>query len=122
MKKGLHFIVLTTFLVGVLAPACGFSWGPNGGGQYSVVEICTTQGIESRVVQNEEEPTNNPINYEEQCQFCFSSANLNALIPDLQAFETHLFVFEKARFHDYEIILLSRLTHDHAARAPPVFI
>jgi len=114
MKKGLHFIVLITFLVGVLAPDCGFAWG----GKFSVVEICTTEGIESRIVEGKQDP--NTQHASEQCQFCFAQAK--ALIPDLQTFETQISVFAKVQFQHYKALLLSRLSNDHAARAPPTFI
>lgn len=116
MKKGLHIAVLLAFLVGVIAPACGFAWG----GKYSVVEICTAQGMESRIVENEEDPS--LPHYEEQCQFCFAQANIKSFLSVSVELEQRLSVFERVQFGQYQEILLSRLSHDNAARAPPAFI
>jgi hypothetical protein len=111
-----HFFVLLAFLAGIIAPACGFAWG----GKYSVVEICTTKGIESRIVENNQQPDKS--HYEEQCQFCFSQGNLNPLLPHNQNIETAFFINEKIKFRHYEVIFQSHLTQDNTARAPPVFI
>lgn len=116
MKKGLHIAVLIAFLVGVIAPACGFVWG----GKYSVIEICTAQGIESRVVNNDDLPKSP--HFEEQCQFCFSQANLKSLMPVLILIEKQKTVRERAQFSQYQDIVLSRLSQDHAARAPPAAV
>lgn len=67
----LRLFVLLTFVLGFLGPACNFLWG----GQYSVVEICTTFGIEKRVVQNDEQP-DEPSSAKKECPFCFQSANM----------------------------------------------
>lgn len=116
MKKGLHIAVLLAFLVGVIAPACGFVWG----GKYSVIEICTAQGMESRVVSNEDQPQKP--HYEEQCQFCFAQANIKSFLSVSVELEQRLGVFERVQFGQYQEILLSRLSQDHAARAPPAFV
>lgn len=120
MKKGLHFIVLITFLVGVLAPACGFSWGNNGNSKFSVVEICTTEGIENRIVEGEQDP--NPEHASEQCQFCFAQAKLDYALFGLKTFQSALSIRETDQARHYEVFLLSRLSNDHAARGPPAFI
>lgn len=116
MIKSLHFFVLFAFLAGIIAPACGFAWG----GKYSVVEICTTEGIESRVVQGEERPSKPHAS--EQCQFCFAHANLKIFLPDVAAHEAIIFIRAKTQFQHYDQLFLSRLSRDHAARAPPVFV
>lgn len=116
MTKSLHFFVLFSFLIGIIAPACGFAWG----GKYSVIEICTTEGIESRVVKGEQQPTKPHAS--EQCQFCFAHANLKSFLPDVKTLELTAFIFTKTQFQHYDLLFLSRLSRDHAARAPPVFV
>lgn len=111
-----HFFVLFAFLVGIIAPACGFAWN----GKYSVIEICTTEGIESRVVKNDEQPEKSHIS--EQCQFCFAQANLKSFLPEVKTIEKTQFTYQKTQFQQFETVFLSRRTNDHAARAPPAFI
>jgi len=118
--KYAHIFVLLAFLGGIIAPACGFAWG----GKYSVVEICTTEGIESRVVNNDQQPENSdfPTHFEEQCQFCFAQTNLTAFLPHNEHIETAFFIKDKIRFRHYDALLQSHLTRDNIARAPPILI
>ena len=119
MKQTLHIIVLTAFLGGIIAPACGFAWG----GKYSVIEICTAQGLESRIVDNDSNSDNNPAQkMADQCQFCFSQAHLSAFLVNERVLEQAYFAAEKIRFNLYKTIYLSRRHSDHAARAPPAFV
>ena len=120
MIKQLHLFVLISFLLGIVAPACGFAWGNNGGGKYSVVEICTAQGIENRVVESEDQQ-NTPM-MAEQCEFCFASANLKSFLPSTTSFETVFFEYLKAKTYSVYISNDKFLSFDHTPRAPPVFV
>ena len=117
MKNSLHIFVLIAFLLGIIAPACGFMWG----GAYSVIEICTAQGLESRVIADNQQP-DHPPQTKKQCDFCFQSANLTAYLPKMAALEKISFQSTKIRFSSYKTVLLSRGTSKNSARAPPVFI
>lgn len=115
-----HFFVLLAFLAGIIAPACSFAWGGIGAGKFSVVEICTAQGIESRIVENDQDPER-PMAHE-QCQFCFAQANFQSLMPVLAQFEQKIVAIERLKLRHYQAILFSRLSQGHAARAPPLFV
>lgn len=119
MKNSLHIFVLTAFLLSVIAPACGFSWG----GKFSVIEICTAQGIETRVVENDQNPDDQPSHQmADQCQFCFASANLTNFLPEAIAAEKIKATAEKARFRAYEISYLSHVTSHEEPRGPPTLV
>ncbi|NQZ13830.1 MAG: hypothetical protein HRT94_03245 [Alphaproteobacteria bacterium] len=80
MRNYFHIFVLLSFLVGVIAPACGLSWG----GKYSVIEICTADGWENRIVENNQSgtPSNSDHSAKEQCQFCIQTSLLkNMILP-----------------------------------------
>ena len=103
------------FLGGIIAPACGFAWG----GKYSVIEICTAQGFETKIVDNDQDQ---PQHIADQCQFCFANAHLTSFLPKTTNIETVVFYTNKIRFNQYETVFLSRVQHDHAARAPPSIV
>lgn len=112
----LHILIMTAFLGGIIAPACGFAWG----GQFSVIEICTAKGMESRVVNNESERPSHKLS--EQCQFCFAHANVMSFLPASLKMALVEFVQEKQKFQAYEIIFLSHLNIQSAPRGPPIFV
>jgi galactose-1-phosphate uridylyltransferase len=117
MKNIFHIFLLIAFLGGIIAPACGFSWG----GKFSVVEICTTQGIELRVVQDDTTP-DTPRNQHasEQCEFCFSNTHITALNHDASQNLIFSAYTERLRFDLYETIYLSRIKNNLSARGPPI--
>ena len=117
MKNFTHSFILLCFLVGVVAPACGFSWG----GKYSVVEICTAQGIEQRVVDTA--PTDDSSPHKtvgEDCQFCFAAANMKAFLPADMPVMKAAVSLQKQRINHYTLIVLSRTTSHEEPRGPPV--
>lgn len=120
MKNKLHILVhvfvFWAFLGGIIAPACGFAWG----GTYSVVEICTAQGFENRIVMDDEQDT--PHQMQEQCEFCFTHQNMTAFLPDIQTVEHYVYAFEKRCITQYEDILLSRSIDHTSPRGPPSYI
>ena len=117
MKNFCHSVILLCFLAGVLAPACGFSWG----GKYSVVEICTSQGIEQRVVDATPEDDSDPAQtMAEKCQFCFATANMKAFLPADLAMAQATVSVQKQRVERYTLIVLSRPTSHEEPRGPPV--
>jgi hypothetical protein len=118
MKAILHIFILIAFLAGIIAPACGFMWG----GQYSVIEICTAQGIETRIVANEDQPSAPMPNMANDCAFCFASANMVSFLPEATAIERQAFRAEKIRFGQYENIVLARLNTNISSRGPPAVI
>jgi len=114
----LHFFVMAAFLGGIIAPACGFMWG----GNFSVIEICTAQGLENRIVTNDQNEGDIPAHKTaDQCQFCFSHANLVADIAPDFSLETIQFQAEKLKFRAYEDIVLSKLKTNISSRGPPLF-
>lgn len=120
MKNKLHILVnvfvFWAFLGGIIAPACGFAWGRT----YSVVEICTAQGFENRIMMDDEQDS--PHQMQEQCEFCFTSANLTAfLVPDNYS-QKLSDISEKIRITQYEDIVLSRFQTNISSRGPPSFI
>ena len=119
MRQTFHILALIAFLLGIIAPACGFAWN----GKYSVVEICTAQGYESRIVINNEEPANTPKHQmADQCQFCFSSVHVTGFVPNSILFEGFKAYALKLSYIQYEISLLSRLTSHEQPRGPPTLV
>lgn len=116
MKNKLHILVLIAFLTGIIAPACGFAWG----GSYSVVEICTAQGFENRIVMNDEQDS--PHHMQEQCEFCFTNQKITASLMSKYEIEQHLYAVEKKRIFQYEDVLLSRSIDHTSPRGPPTII
>ncbi len=122
MNKFPHFLVILALLVGVIAPACGFAWGNN---QYSVIEICTAQGIENRLVENENvenENTPNEPHLYESCAFCFAQNNQDDLdiISERALFQyvtTH-----KIKARQFDIARLAKSRTPQSPRAPPTLI
>jgi hypothetical protein len=121
MKQILHIFILIAFLAGIIAPACGFMWG----GQYSVIEICTAQGLETRIIANENRPNTpapNMPNMANDCAFCFATANVVNFLPAAITLEQITFNAEKIRFRQYEDIVLAKYNTNISSRGPPAFI
>jgi hypothetical protein len=120
MRAFLHILVLVAFLGGIIAPACGFLWG----GNFSVIEICTTNGIENRIVADNQDSNDTAPNHQktDNCQFCFTQAHLASQLVPVIIFESVFFQNEKLRFEQYEENYLLHLHNDYAARAPPTFV
>lgn len=116
MAQKLHILLLISFLGGIIAPACGFAWG----GNFSVVEICTTEGIETRLIESDEKPADPKA--EGQCEFCFTQANLTTFLPKAQNLEKIAYASEKIRFGQYQDIVLSKYQSNISSRGPPSFI
>lgn len=108
--------MLIAFLGGIIAPACGFMWG----GNYSVIEICTLDGIESRIVENEDTP--DTPRTADQCEFCFTNANLDSHFTTLSTTYKADFQANKHRFKQYIDIVLARYHSNISSRGPPALI
>ena len=122
MKNIICFTVIFTFALGIIAPACGFAWGKAAGnGPYSVIEICGAQGIEKRIVQNDGEPAQGQM-VKDQCQFCFSNANLNPLPPNNIQIDSFYSYKAKIAFIHYERAIASKSTSHEQPRGPPTLI
>lgn len=116
-RNMMAWLILLSFLIGFIAPACGFSWG----GKYSVIEICTTQGIESRIVEN----NNNQGDHEqttEQCQFCFQNAHLKDYFLPPSTFIDDFQALQRVQVNQYYSALLNRVYSPQNPRGPPSFI
>ncbi len=117
MGNILHFAVIFTFALGIIAPACGFAWG---GSTYSVIEICTNNGIEKIAVKDETPSGDHQT--QDPCQFCFNHTHLTKdfvspqTVTLLVNFTTHQY------FQTYQTALLQALHHDYQSRAPPAFL
>lgn len=120
MRKYAHIFVLISFLAGVIAPACGFSWG----GKFSVIEICTAEGIKSRVVENSQSEQNNAPEHKtsEKCQFCFQHANLKNILPPLKQINKTIVSLEHIKYAQYEVIVLNTQHSPQTRRGPPTLI
>lgn len=121
MRQTLQILTLSAFLLGIIAPACGFAWG-NGDSKYSVIEICTANGLESRLVADNENPDTPPHQTTDQCQFCFSNTHLTSFAPEAIAIEEFKADALKLSYAQYEMLLLSRLTSYEQPRGPPTFV
>lgn len=120
MKHLMHIFVAIAFLTGVIAPACGFSWG----GKYSVIEICTSEGIESRIVDTSQNGQNNLPAHKagDQCQFCFQSANVKDSFPPLTQIKKKIVSLERIQYAQYETIILNTQHTPQSLRGPPALI
>lgn len=120
MRKITQIFILISFLTGVIAPACGFSWG----GHFSVIEICTSDGIKSIVVNNSKDSEKNFPNEKtsKQCQFCFQHANLKAFTPNIIQVEKLISTTEHIKLVQYKTIFLNIHQTPQIPRAPPKLI
>ncbi|NCO03627.1 MAG: hypothetical protein GW903_05505 [Alphaproteobacteria bacterium] len=113
MNRFCHILVFTCFLVGVIAPACGFSWG----GKFSVIEICTAEGFERRIVENNQSGDHGQTS--DQCQFCFQNAHIKdyGLLPlDLPVYYAAL---TRNQVYQYQSVLIAHERSLQNPRAPP---
>lgn len=126
MRNIIHFAVIFTFTLGIIAPACGFAWNQKQKGSF--IEICTAQGIEKRFIasnnSSENTPQENPSPHKSKnkCSFCLASHNLQALIPTNISIELLYAHRIKQSFVQYEVILLSKDTSHEEPRGPPFFV
>ena len=120
MRKYAHLFVLISFLAGVIAPACGFSWG----GKFSVIEICTAEGIESRIVEKTKNGQNDLPQHKtsEQCQFCFQNANIKNILPTPIQVNKIIVATERIKNAQYETIVLNTERKPQTLRGPPTLI
>ena len=119
MRQTLCLFILISFVGGIIAPACDFLWGE----KYSVIEICTLNGLETRVVGNDQSPSDDQApSIDRNCEFCFQNANFAGHIPTAATIEKLGFSALKLRFQSYETALLSRTTSQHSARGPPSLV
>ena len=117
MRQLAHLFILISFLAGVIAPACGFSWG----GKFSVIEICTAAGIESRIVENTQNRQNDTPEHDtsEQCQFCFQNANIKNTLSTPTQTNKVIVSLERIKHAQYETIILSSQREPQTLRGPP---
>lgn len=117
MKNYLHILTLTAFLLGVIAPACGFAWG----GTLNVIELCTDKGIEFRIIANNKQKDKNPVPMvADECQFCFTNTTLTNFLPENVSIKIKYNNTEKQQYSLYEVVLLSHSTRSKKSRAPPI--
>ncbi len=60
-------LLIAVFALGIVSPACAKLWG---GGAISVLEICTSQGIERIALNGEELPADEKTSTGDHCPFC----------------------------------------------------
>ena len=117
-KRFNYFLILIAFLTGVIAPACGFSWN----GKFSLVEICTTEGIEMKVIDNNSAPSGPSTPHQQaskDCQFCFQNNHVTAHITAIQMIESPIFTLTKNILNTHDILYRQILSQYHTARGPP---
>lgn len=117
MNKKIHLITLLAFLLGLLAPACGFAWG----GKYNVVDICTTAGIETKIIADSSDEQNTPSTVKDDCQFCSNAQNIDKIAGYTNGYNNG---FKLATV--YTALLLDVLEYNqpqyYQSRAPPTLI
>ncbi len=118
MRHTLHILTLTVFLLSIIAPACGFAWN----GAYSVIEICTADGYESRIVANDQEPNTPDHDIADQCQFCFANAHLTSIIPNVTPLTKLQAYALKLQYALYEVNVQTRLTSHEQPRGSPSLV
>ncbi|MEM9470246.1 MAG: hypothetical protein AAF988_08800 [Pseudomonadota bacterium] len=118
MKVFTHILILIAFLGGILAPACGFSWGEN----FSIIEICTAQGTENRIVGSNDNEKEHHHQITEQCPFCFQQNNFKiVLLPSAQQEKEHSALL-KAKTSTFKTTYLSKIKSPQTLRGPPSFL
>jgi len=120
MRQATLSLIILSFMLGFIAPACGFMWG----GQYSVIEICTTQGIEQRIVLNDTNPTQPNHDHEqstEECEFCYKNANLGSYLLNSNIITALIFEQKTKITFARQNKLAEALSTVHLARGPPSF-
>jgi len=117
-----NFLILIAFLAGVIAPACGFSWNGQGNNNYSLVEVCTTEGIEMKVVENDTAPSTPHEQASEDCQFCFQNHHVMANILPTQTHSAQIYSLTAKILNTHDILYRQILSQYHTARAPPSYI
>ena len=118
MRTLFHSIVIMSFLLGIIAPACGFMWG----GKASFIEICTAQGIEKRFVTAQAETPPMPPSHimDDSCSFCFQSNHVAAFLAPSSKGLYDQFQKEKRSLALYRALLLNKQRLLPNPRAPPI--
>lgn len=117
MRQTALLLVILSFLLGIIAPACGFMWD----GKYSVIEICTTEGIEQRVVANADNP-NKPSHDQAKnnCDFCFQNANLGNYLLSSEEIATRVYNVKTKHAFTHQRKISDSFSTTNLARGPPV--
>lgn len=116
MRQTILSLVILSFMLGFITPACGFMWG----GKYSVIEICTDQGIEQRVVRNKDNPNKpNHSKAENTCDFCFQNANLSAYLISTHTDILSIYNMRVTTLFNHQNIVALTINKTHLARGPP---
>ena len=116
MNKNIHLITLLAFIISLLAPACGFAWG----GKYSVVDICTTEGIERKVIADNSDDQNVPVQTKDDCQFCSNAQKIDKIAGYTNNFNTDFVQITIYRFASLAILKQNQPNY-YQSRAPPSF-
>jgi len=118
-KNFCYILILTAFLAAIIAPACGFAWN----GKYSIIEICNAQGVEQKIVSNDDlPPSDHQKNTQQDCQFCIQKHNFHADIVAYNDVKIRPAPLQKQIIAAQHDIYQSTLSQYYAARAPPLFI
>lgn len=118
-KNFCAILMITAFLAAIIAPACGFSWN----GKYSIIEICNAQGVEQKIVSNDElPPSKHQETTIEDCQFCFQNHHLTMALSHSPADKKMHAPLKKQIIAAHDMLYQQVRSHDRAARAPPVSI
>lgn len=120
MNKTIHQIALLAFVIGLIAPACGFAWG----GKYSVMEICSLDGIKQVIVSNNDQDPTTPDptkSAKEKCSFCFGQKNIDQ-IAVADALSSYDGVISSEDITEYQRLISEENSSAYNPRAPPYFI
>lgn len=120
MNKTIQQIALLAFIIGLIAPACGFTWG----GKYSVMEICSLDGTKQVVIPNGDQdptaPTPDKL-AKEKCPFCFGQKNIDqiALVDLLPSYNR---IISNDTVTDSQHLISEENSSAYNPRAPPFLI
>lgn len=112
IQRTIAIVICLSLFTSWISPACAFISGKS-----TVIEICTSLGIE-KIVNQSNEDTQAPEDFaEKQCDFCLAS-HLNALSPDL---DFHALIQQIST--QTKLIIQDKSTHfilSYKSRAPPL--
>ena len=116
MRQTTLSLIIFSFMLGFIVPACGFMWG----GKYSVIEICTDQGIEQRLVSDDTNPTQPTHDQSsKKCDFCFKTTHLNSYIIPPSHTYLALYNTQITVLVNHQNFIALSLDHKLFARGPP---
>ncbi|MAF67975.1 MAG: hypothetical protein CMH25_01335 [Micavibrio sp.] len=113
IQRTIAIVICLSLFTSWISPACAFI----SGNSTTIIEICTSYGIEKIVNQSNEDTQTSEDFAERKCDFCLAS-HLNALSPDL---DFHALIQQTSA--QTKLIIQDKSTHfilSYKSRAPPL--